>query len=39
MLTYYDTISGSERFKRRYVWAFWAFLTGATLGAALVAML
>ena len=39
MLTYYDSITGGERFKRRYVWGFWAFLTGIILGAAVVALL
>ncbi len=39
MLTYYDSSTGSERFKRRYIWGFWAFVAGAALGAAVVAML
>jgi hypothetical protein len=32
MLTYYDDSRGRARFKRRYVWAFWAFFVGITAG-------
>ena len=33
MLTYYDQRLGRDRIKRRYTWAFWAFLAGIVLGA------
>jgi hypothetical protein len=32
MLTYYDSTLGRSRFKRRYVWAAWAFVAGITFG-------
>jgi len=32
MLTYYDNDLGRVRYKRRYVWAFWAFAGGVGLG-------
>jgi len=32
MLTYYDNRLGRNRYKRRFVWAAWAFLVGAALG-------
>jgi hypothetical protein len=32
MLTYYDSTHGRDRFKRRYTWAAWAFLTGVGAG-------
>lgn len=35
MLTYYDNTLGRARFKRRYVWALWAFVGGVALGALL----
>jgi hypothetical protein len=35
MLTYYDDTHGRVRFKRRYVWALWAFLAGVVLGVVL----
>lgn len=35
MLTYYDDTLGRVRYKRRYVWALWAFVAGAVLGAVL----
>jgi len=27
-MRYYDSLNGSTRFKRRYVWAFWAYAAG-----------
>lgn len=33
MLTYYDQRLGRDRIKRRYTWAFWAFLAGIVFGA------
>ncbi len=32
MLTYYDNRLGRTRYKRRYVWATWAFAGGVALG-------
>ena len=32
MLTYYDATQGRVRLKRRYVWAWWAFVAGVALG-------
>jgi len=32
MLTYYDNRLGRTRYKRRYVWAIWAFAGGVALG-------
>lgn len=32
MLTYYDPVTGKQRFKRRYVWASSAFVAGMILG-------
>jgi hypothetical protein len=37
MLRYFDELEGRERFKRRVVWAFWAFLSGMAVGAILAA--
>lgn len=34
MLTYYDRSAGRDRYKRRYIWAFWAFWGGLLLGVA-----
>lgn len=31
-IRYYDHALGRERIKRRYVWAFYAFITGTVLG-------
>ncbi len=31
-LTYYDPVVGRQRFKRRYVWAAWAFAGGIIMG-------
>jgi hypothetical protein len=31
-LRYFDSESGRERIKRRYVWAFWSFCGGAACG-------
>lgn len=33
-LRYYDSVTGRDRIKPRYVWAFWAYLFG--VGTALV---
>ncbi len=33
MMTYYDNRLGRNRYKRRYIWAGWAFLAGVALGA------
>lgn len=33
MMTYYDNRLGRNRYKRRYIWASWAFLAGMALGA------
>lgn len=38
MLTYYDPHLGRARYKRRYVWAFWAFSAGILVGALLTAL-
>jgi hypothetical protein len=35
MLTYYDDSLGRVRFKRRYVWALWAFVAGMVFGTVL----
>jgi hypothetical protein len=35
MMTYYDNSLGRARFKRRYLWAMWAFLAGVVLGTVL----
>jgi hypothetical protein len=32
MLTYYDKMLGRNRYKRRYVWAAWAFTIGVAAG-------
>ena len=32
MLTYYDHIRGTHRFKRRFTWAVWAFAMGILCG-------
>lgn len=32
MITYLDPVTGESRFKRRYVWAFWAFVAGILIG-------
>lgn len=32
MLTYYDSGSGRNRIKRRYLWAAWAFVAGVAAG-------
>ena len=32
MLTYYDKDLGRNRYKRRYVWAAWAFAVGLAFG-------
>lgn len=37
-LKYFDADAGRERFKRRYVWAFWAFASGLALGIVLSSM-
>ncbi|HZR33777.1 MAG TPA: hypothetical protein VFA75_00275 [Nevskia sp.] len=31
-LKYFDSASGRERYKRRYVWSGWAFIVGFALG-------
>lgn len=36
-LRYYDPVAGALRIKRRYVWGFWAYLAGMSIGIALVA--
>ncbi len=38
-MTYYDHHIGRERYKRRYVWAFWAFIAGTAMGMLLGAVL
>ena len=38
LLTYYDSTLGRERFKRRYVWAAWAFVAGIVLGVVIAKM-
>lgn len=35
MMTYYDNNLGKTRYKRRYVWAGWAFVAGLALGVAI----
>lgn len=35
MLRYFDESLGRERFKRRVVWAFWAFFGGMLVGVVL----
>jgi len=32
MMTYYDNRLGRNRYKRRYIWASWAFFAGVVLG-------
>jgi hypothetical protein len=32
MMTYYDRRSGRNRYKKRYVWAAWAFCVGLAFG-------
>ena len=32
MMTYYDNRLGRSRYKRRYIWAGWAFAAGIVLG-------
>lgn len=39
MFTYYDAVTGEQRIKRRYVWAFWGFALGALLGSTIVEVL
>jgi hypothetical protein len=37
-LKYFDSTVGAERFKRRYVWAFWAYLIGFASGLLLLSL-
>ncbi len=37
-LRYYDSVSGRDRIKPRYVWAFWAYLLGAASTLVLVTL-
>lgn len=32
VFTYYDHMLARQRIKRRYVWAFWAFMAGSAFG-------
>lgn len=38
MLTYYDSREARNRIKPRYVWGFWAFLSGVAVGMLLVSL-
>lgn len=38
-LTYYDSREARNRIKPRYVWGFWAFLSGVATGIVLVQVL
>ena len=38
-LRYFDSETGRERFKRRYVWAFWGYFGGIATGMILLALL
>lgn len=38
-LTYYDPYLSRRRLKRRYLWAFWAFVAGIFLGFYLIPQL
>lgn len=38
-MTYYDHQSGRNRYKRRYVWAIWAFAGGVLIGVAVTLLL
>jgi len=35
-LKYFDEVAGVERFKRRYVWAFWSYVAGMISAAVLL---
>jgi len=39
MFTYHDAVTGEQRIKRRYVWAFWGFAVGALVGIMVTEML
>lgn len=38
-LTYYDPYQSRRRIKRRYLWAFWAFIAGTLCGACVIPQL
>lgn len=38
-MTYYDAHSGRTRYKRRYVWALWAFSGGVVVGVVITLLL
>ncbi|WP_281169448.1 hypothetical protein [Solimonas soli] len=38
-LKYFDSTLGVERYKRRYVWAFWAYVAGLATGVLVLTLL
>jgi uncharacterized membrane-anchored protein YhcB (DUF1043 family) len=39
MMKYYDATTGTERLKRRYIWASWALVVGFIVGVVVARLL